>query len=75
MLNVRVEGKRGKKDLNGEEKYEKIQRRSLLDMFILQNEKTIYQIIGSPGSILRSSEDFFNLQSIYLWSPLLHPIL
>lgn len=72
---MRVEGKRGKKDLNGEEKYEKVQRRSLLDTFILQNEKTIYQTIGSPGSILRSSVDFFNLQSIYLWSLLLHPIL
>jgi hypothetical protein len=43
----RVEGKRGKKDLNGEEKYEKVQTRSLLDTFILQNEKTMYQIIGS----------------------------
>ena len=27
----RVEGKRGKKGLNGEEKYEKVQKRSLLD--------------------------------------------
>lgn len=71
----RVEGKRGKKGLNGEEKYEKVQKRSLLDTFILHNEKTIYQIIGSWGSIFRSSVDFFNLQSIYLWSLLLHSIL
>lgn len=71
----RVEGKRGKKGLNGKEKYEKVQKRSLLDTSILQNEKTVYQIIGSWGTIFRSSVDFFNLQSIYLWSLLLRPIL
>lgn len=55
----RFEGKRGKKGFNGEEKYTKVQKRVVLDMFILRTEETTYQIIGSQESILRSSVDFF----------------
>lgn len=48
----RVEGKRGKKGLNGEEKYEKVQKRSLLDTSILQVRRQCIKSLAHGGAYL-----------------------